>query len=386
MNSPVLHYSLLLIFFILFSNDIFCDLINDSDVDTRANTTSLETDIHSTFIEQTVKRIQQLNQSIVLESYPFNSESPSLNFDSFLQGKDGNFQSVISRTSEPFLKEQLITTGNSNLILKFEEVFTLPSKEARLSLCKKVSAQDSQQFAEKMIEYLAEGTPDQALILDQLLPELKEELEEVLITFLQEKNQKITKRRAIVYALGRIKSEKSVPLLWNEIQTTDSEEMLYTYVQALAYMPHSITIEQWVQLLQNPSIPVSLASAHAITEYGGSSAEEQIRRALLGEIPVPPKVLEYLLNKISNYPFDIFVPFSIEVMNANSYLAQRIATLLKQKTGKDFGPYPELWANWWKERSDEAARAAIPENIPSPQNNPLMDPDVKVHQPKTRKH
>ncbi|HOV32189.1 MAG TPA: HEAT repeat domain-containing protein [Candidatus Hydrogenedens sp.] len=372
----------MLMIFGSFSDNIFCNPIDDVNV--MANTVSLETDIQSTFIRQTIERIQQLNQSVVLESYPFNSDSPSVNFDFLL--KDENLQTVVPRTSESFLKEQLLTTGNSNITFKFEEVFTLPSNEARLLLCKKISAHDSQMFANKMIEYLTEGEPEQAFILNQLLPELKEELEDSLINFLREKNQKITEKRAIIYALGRIKSEKSVPFLWNEIQTTDSEDMLYTCVQALANMPHSVPLEQWVQLLQSSSIPVSLVSARAISEYGGSSAEEQIRRALMGEIPVSQKVLEYLLDRISNYPLEIFIPFSIDVMNANSYLAQKIATILKQKTGKDFGPNAEMWAKWWKERTNNMPSAANPGSMPLPQNNPLTDPNVKIRQPKTRRH
>ncbi len=384
LKCSALRCLLMLMFFVLFGKNLFCNPINDVEI--KANTSSLETDIHSTFIKQTIERIQQLNQSTVFETRPFNSDSPSLNFDFLLIEKDGSPRTIVSRTSEPFLKEQLITTGNSELNLKFEEVFTLPTNESQLLLCKRISAQDSEQFAKKVIECLAEGTPDQAFILNQLLPELKEELEDSLINFLREKKQNITEKRAIIYALGRIKSEKSVPLLWNEIETTDSEEMLYTCVQALANMPHSIPLEQWVQLLQNTSIPVSLLSAHAISEYGGSFAEEQIRRVLMGEIPVSQKVLEYLLDRVSNYPLEIFIPLSIEVMGANLYLAQKAANLMKQKTGKDFGPYPELWAKWWKERTSNIPPAASQGNIPLPQNNPLTDPNVKIHQPKTRRH
>ncbi|MGC9054101.1 MAG: hypothetical protein ACP5KS_09485, partial [Candidatus Hydrogenedens sp.] len=130
---------------------------------------------------------------------------------------------------------------------------------------------------------------------------------------------------------------------------------------------------------------VSLTSAYAILEYGGSSAEEYIRRVLLGEISVSQRVLEYITDRISSYPLEIFIPFSIEVMSRNPALAQKFSSILHQRTGANFGPNPQLWANWWKEYVNKISAPQTPENTTPPQNDNFNQPDVKVHAPRIRK-
>lgn len=349
-----------------------------------ANTAPLETDVHSLSVIQTMERLKQLKQSVLFESHPISTESPSYDFD-FLLPKDEKTTYPISKTSEPFLKEQLIASKGLNITPQFEEIFLLLSDEARVKACQRIFSEAPQDFVKKFLHYLGKGTPEQALILNQIIPRLKQELEDTLVILLQEDSLNLQEKRTIIYALGRMKSEKSVSLLWNEIQSASSEEIQYNCVQALANMPHSLSLEQWVQLLQYDSIPISLTSAYAIVEYGGSSAEEYIRRTLLGEFRVSQRVLEYFTDRVSTYPLDIFVPFSIEVMSRNSGLAPKFAGILHQRTGVNFGPNPQLWANWWKEYLNNTSSVENSEQQPPPQNNPLMQPDVKVHQPKIRK-
>lgn len=349
------------------------------------NTAPLETDIHYTHIEQTMKRLKQLEQSVFFELHPSFTEPPSFDFDSLLLKEDTSTHPIVPKTSEPLLKEQLLASKGINITPKFEDIFLLLSDEMRLKVCKKIYANDSQNFVQKTIHYLGKGTPEQALVINQILPYLKDELEENLIALIQENLQDPIEKRTIIYALGRIKSEKSVPFLWNEIQTTQSEEIQYTCVQSLANMTHSLSLEQWIQLLQHNSVSISLTSAYAILEYGGSSAEEYIRRILLGEFSVSQRVLEYITDRISNYPLDIFVPFSIEVMSRNPSLAQKFSSILSRRTGVNLGPNPQLWANWWKEYWNKITIMENPENTSPPHNDNLNQPNVKVHAPRIRK-
>ncbi|MGC9054884.1 MAG: HEAT repeat domain-containing protein, partial [Candidatus Hydrogenedens sp.] len=220
------------------------------------NTSSLETDIYYNHIEQTIERLKQLKQSVLFELHPSFTEPPSSNFDTLFLKNDTPVHTIVSKTSEPLLKEQLVASKEINIKPKFEEIFLLLSDEMRLRACKKLYADDMQNFVHNIILYLGRGTPEQAMTINQILPYLKDELEENLIALLQENPQDPIEKRTIIYALGRIKSEKSVPLLWNEIQTTQSEEIQYTCVQSLANMPHSLSLEQWGQLLQNNSVSV----------------------------------------------------------------------------------------------------------------------------------
>lgn len=348
------------------------------------NTSPLETDLRCTQVFQTIERLNHLKQTILFELHPSFTDSPSYDFD-LLFPKNETISFPLMKTSDPLMKEQLIASKKTNITLKFEEIFSLLSNDMQIEACKKIYKENPQELAEKILNYLGKGTPQQALIINQILPYLKDELEDNLINLLRNNPQDIIERRTIIYALGRIHSEKSGSLLWNELQTTSSEEIQYTCVQALANMPHILPLEQWVQLLQYDSIPVSMTSAYAIVEYGGSYAEEYIRRILLGEFRVSQKVMEYLVDRVSNYPLDIFVPFSIEVMNKNPNLAPKFAGILHQKTGLNFGLNPQLWANWWKEYLNSSSLIENPESPPSPQDNPLPQPDVKVHQPKIRK-
>lgn len=377
-------FSFLLFFFFISAVPIFYTYSEELK-EIKSNTASIETDLHSTHIEQTIERLKQLKQSVLFELHPSFTEPPSFDFDNLFLRNNTPTPPIVSQTSEPLLKEQLVASKGINITPKFEEIFLLLSDEMRLKACKKLYANDSQSFIQKMIHYLGKGTPEQALIINQILPYLKEELEENLIALLQENPQDLVEKRTIIYILGRIKSEKSVPLLWNEIQTTQSEEILYTCVQSLANMPHSLSLEQWVQLLQYNSVSVSLTSAYAILEYGGSSAEEYIRRILLGEFSVSQRVLEYITERISNYPLDILVPFSIEVMSRNPGLAQKFSSILHQRTGTNLGPNAQLWADWWKEYLNRTSTTENPENTPPRQNDNLNQSDIKVHAPRIRK-
>ncbi|GEM_PF-1084771 len=375
----------ILLFFLSLSAIVVFSAYGEELKEIKSNTASLETDLHSTHIEQTIERLKQLQQTVLFELHPTFSEPPSFDFDNLLFKDDISTHPIVSQTSEPLLKEQLIASKGVNMTPKFEEIFLLLSDEMRLKACKKLYANDSQSFTQKIIHYLGKGTPEQALIINQILPYLKEELEENLIASLQENPQDLVEKRTIIYALGRIKSEKSVPILWNEIQATQSEEIQYTCVQSLANMPHCLSLEQWVQLLQYNSVSVSLTAAYAILEYGGSSAEEYIRRILLGEISVSQRVLEYISDRICNYPLEIIVPFSIEVMSRNPGLAQKFSSILRQRTGADLGPNPQLWADWWKEYLNKTSTLKNPENTPTPQNDNSNQPDIKVHAPRIRK-
>ncbi len=348
------------------------------------NTAPLGTDIHSTHIIQTIERLEQLKQTVLFELHPSFTDPPSSDFD-FLFPKNEDASFPLQKTSDPYMKEQLIVSNGANITPKFKEIFLLLSDEARLKACKKIYSETPQEFVQQILHYLTRGTPEQALIINQILPYLKQELEEPLITLLQEESLNLSEKRAVIYTLGRIKSEKAIPLFWNEIQTTTSDEIQYTCVQALSNMPHTIPLEQWVQLLQYDSIPISMISAHAIVEYGGSYAEEYIRRILLGEFRVSQRVMEYLVSRVSNYPVEILVPFSIEVMSRNPNLAPKLAGILHQKTGVNLGPNPPLWSNWWKEYLNNTSRAENPESSDATKDNALQQPDVKVHQPKIRK-
>ncbi len=374
-NNFILCYSSLLIIIFTLSTSTFPEEITP-------NTAPLETNILPINLEQTIERLKQLNQSVLFKLHPSFTESPSLGFNTFIQK---NEKLTYSETSEPLIKEQLIASKHINITPKFEDIFFLLSDETRLKACKKIYSNTPQDFVQKIVHYLGKGSPEQAMVINQILPYLQNELEEHLIALLQKNPTDIVKKRSIIYALGQIKSEKSAPLLWNEIQTTQSEEIQYTCVQALANMPHSLSLEQWLQLLQYNSVPISLTSAYAIVEYGGSSSEEYIRRILFGEFPVSQRVLEYLTDRISNHPLHIFIPFSIEVMKRNPSLSQKFSSLLSKKTGVNFGPNPQLWENWWKEYLNSVSSIETPENIqPSPDRNPPQ-PDVKIHQPRVRK-
>ncbi|HOL20685.1 MAG TPA: HEAT repeat domain-containing protein [Candidatus Hydrogenedens sp.] len=347
------------------------------------NTSEITSD--PALVENTSKRIEQLNQSVHYE-FLIPDESPKLPINLFLQDHETTFPSnVLSKTTDPILKEQIFASNDPDWLPKFEELFTFPSYEMKLSACKKIYSKNSEYFVQELLKYLANGTADQALILNQLLPDLKQELEEPLIQRLKERQLPPPQHRAIIYTLGRIRSEKSVPLLWNEFQNSSSEEMAYTCVQALANMPHSTPIDQWLQVIQSPFVSVALLSAHAISEYGGTYSEEQIRRILLGEIPVAPKVAEYLLEKVGNYPLEIIVPFFIEVMEKNPNLSLRVATILSQKTGMNLPASPQQWANWWKEQTNPPSPPPSNTDQTSSENMPSSKPDIKVHQPRIRK-
>ncbi len=368
---------------LILSTTIFPEEIKEI---TSANTASLETDIHTPLINQTIERLKQLNKAITLQQYPYSDESPYLDYEKFILKNGKSDSPIISRTSEPLLKEQLVSSKNINISTEFEDIFLILSDEMRLKSCKKIYSENPESFIQKIIHYLGKGNPEQALMINQILPYLKNELEESLFRTLLQKNfHDAVEKRTIIYILGRIKSEKSAPLLWDEIQLNPSEEIQYTCVQALANMPHSLSLEQWVQLIQSQSVSVALTSAYALVEYGGSSAEEYIRRILLGEFPVSQRVLDYLTDRISNYPVDILVPFAIEVMSKNPGLAQNFSSILTQKTGANLGPNPQLWANWWKEYLNSLTPPAESTESTQSSADNLIPPDVKIHQPRIRK-
>ncbi len=332
-----------------------------------------------TLIKTTIDRVKQINNTILLENKP-PIDSPTLDINKFFLPHEAKYTSPLM-TDIPEFKDKNINSFEKDTSITFEEIFYLSAHENRISLCKKIIETDSKMAVEKIIHYLSYGSPEEAKIIDNILPDIKPDLEKLLIESFQNYTIPLQERRAIAYALGRIKSIEAVPYLWNETLTNPNYEMKYTCIQALANMPHSLSLEQWLEIAQSSSTNISLLACKAIFDYGGVQSEQCIRKIILGEIQTPQKVREYALSRITDYPINILIPFLIEVMEKNPNLAINSANILKLKTGMDFGPAPQLWAKWWEEIN-------TPKNNPppeNPENAPTPIPNENIHPPKIRK-
>ncbi|MCX8063968.1 MAG: hypothetical protein N3G21_02200, partial [Candidatus Hydrogenedentes bacterium] len=145
-------------------------------------------------------------------------------------------------------------------------------------------------------------------------------------------------------------------------------------------IPHSLSLEQWAEFLQGNSLNISIIACKAISDYGGIESEQYIRKLLLGEIQTPKKVREYALSRITDYPLSILVPLLIEIMKKNSEIALDSANILKNKTGMNFGPTPQLWEKWWSELTtapDSTETKKSDEISPQPQGAVIHTPRVK---------
>jgi len=331
-----------------------------------------------TLIKITIDRVKQLKNTTLFENmFPVNS--PMTDIDKYFLPPEARYTSPL-KTDIPEFKEKSIHTPKRNEPPTFEDLFVISSPEKRTLLCKKIIESDYKTAIEKIINYLAYGSPEQALIVDSILPEIKSDIEKPLIDSFQNFSLPTQERRAIAYALGKIKSNEAVQYLWNELHTTSNYEMQYTCVQALVNMPHSLSLDQWLELVQSSSPNIALIACKAIFDYGGVQSEQCIRKIILGEIPTPQKIKEYALSRVSDYPIDILVPFLIEVMEKNPDLAINSANILKQKTGMNFGPAPQLWAKWWEEIHTPPDNM----NLQNQENVPTI-PEGNIHAPKIRR-
>lgn len=353
----------------------FADEVNTSAINTHPACRQYE----ETLIKTTIERVKQLNNTTLLENKP-SINSPTLDINKFFLPHEARYTSPLM-TDIPEFKDKNINSFEKDTTITFEEIFHLSAHEKQISLCKKIIETDSKIAVEKIIHYLSYGSPEEAKIIDNILPDIKPHLEKLLIESFQNYEIPLQQRRAIAYALGRIKSIEAVPYLWNETLTNPNYEMKYTCIQALANMPHSLSLEQWLEIAQSSYTNISLLACKAIFDYGGVQSEQCIRKIILGEIQSPQKVREYALSRIADYPLNILVPFLIEVMEKDPNLAINSANILKLKTGMNLGPAPQLWAKWWKEIN-------TPQNNPPPENlenTPSPIPNENIHTPKIRK-
>lgn len=334
-------------------------------------------------VQRTLKRLEDLLNYHNHSPLP-SPEPPPFDFESYFKQwykKEDNTtpSNPVLSSREPLLKEQVFLADPESWIPNWNDIFIFPSIDAKVKACKKFAHTDRVKFFNDVIHYLSQGTPEQALIIAQVLPYLKQELENVLLEEFSNPQRSHLERRAIAFALGRIQSAQSASLLWNEIQTTNSEDMIYTCVQALTNFPRTISLDQWTQLLQSPYIHVALFSAEVILEWGTAQSEEIIRRALTGEMKVFPRVLETILNRLSQYPIDKLIPLLIEVMKTNPSLTFQASSILKNRTGMNFGPSPQLWEQWWKNQQSQPQESTSmtpnPLSQPTPQANPNLPRD-----------
>lgn len=332
-----------------------------------------------TLIEHTKTRINQLKGTSFFGNLsPLNS--PNIDFSKYLIPLHEKFKTPLS-TEVPEFRTRFYLNPENNEAVKFEDIFSTTLPELRVNICRKLLSLDNKSIAEKIIHYLAYGTPSEALVIDEILPSLKSDVEKILIDLFQDKTLPIQKKRAVAYALGRIKSTESAGYLWNEAHTTSNYEMRYTCLQSLANMPHSLSLEQWVEFLQSDSPNISLIACKAIFDYGGIDAERYIRKILLGEIKTHKNVKEYALSRVANYPLSVLIPLFIEIMEKNPEISLDSANILKARTGMNFGPSPQLWKKWWEDITSQSMQNS---------NNPPIEPfpqipEGTIHPPKIKK-
>ncbi|MCX8064243.1 MAG: hypothetical protein N3G21_03640 [Candidatus Hydrogenedentes bacterium] len=354
-----------------------------SFAETTPNTSTINTiplsSYEETLIKNTLERINQLKSTHSLGNLP-STKSPPFDFNEYIIIPEEKYKTPLS-TELPEFRKKTILTQENNEVITFEDIFHANSLELRIDICKALLQKDSKTTVEKIIHYLAHGSPNESLIVDEILPNIKPDIEKLLIELFQNSKIPTQKRMAIAYALGRIKSSESAWYLFNEANTTTIYEMKYTCLQSLSNIPHSLSLEQWAEFLQGNSLNISIIACKAIFDYGGIESEQYIRKLLLGEIQTPKKVREYALSRITDYPLSILVPLLIEIMKKNSEIALDSANILKNKTGMNFGPTPQLWEKWWSEltTAPDHTETNKPEEI-SPQPS-----DAIIHTPRTRR-
>ena len=241
--------------------------------------------------------------------------------------------------------EGLAQTGDARQAGAFMDALADPSPEVRALAARVLAQLDPVSVFESVMALLSTSGPEALAHLDEALPTLRMCLEEKTISVVEDGAAPLARRRAAVYALGRMQSAAAMPLLARLAWAAEASLALQC-ADALISIADPVAVAHVARLCGHPTREVRWRAVEGLAWMGGPDAV-----AALGGVAIdcPAGDLELgrrALTLLGTAPQDQAIVLLVNVMRRNLKLRREAAGVLRQMTGEDLGDLPSAWLAW----------------------------------------
>lgn len=253
------------------------------------------------------------------------------------------------KSNDPYTRlralEGLAQTGDSRQAGAFIDALADPSPEVRALAAQVLAELDPVSVFESVMALFSSLGPESLVQLDEALPALRISLEGKMISVAEDGAEPLPRRRAAVYALGRMQSFAAMPMLARLAWEAEAPLALQC-TDALISLADPIAVAHVAKLCGHPTREVRWRAVEGLAWMGGPAAVEALGGVA---IDCPADDLELgkrALSLLATAPRDQAIPLLINVMRRNLKLRRAAAGVLRQITGEDLGDLPSNWLAW----------------------------------------
>jgi len=251
--------------------------------------------------------------------------------------------------------EGLARSGESSSIDAFLDALSDPSEEIRTLAGQFLAKCDANAVCEKVLLDLADPFSDAFAATSEVLPELKELIEDELLRVMQSDTESSQRRMAAAYALGRIGTVGAIPSL-AELAWSGNDALSVTCANALCSIRDPLVLSALVRLVEYPVRDVQIASLAAMVAVGGKEPMEALAHVAV-EPPNQDSELSRCAVRLMGASGDEqVVPLLVDVLQKNGEVRGAAVQALRQLTGEYAGDTGQDWAEWYQRKLESAAR------------------------------
>ena len=200
---------------------------------------------------------------------------------------------------------------------------------------------------ESVMALLSLAGSDSLALLDEALPVLRISLEDKMISVVEDEAVPLPRRRAGVYALGRMQSFAAMPMLARLAWEAEAPLALQC-TDALISIADPIAVAHVARLCGHPIREIRWRAVEGLAWMGGPVAVEALGGVAIDCPAEDLKLGERALSLLGAAPGDQAIPLLINVMRRNLKLRHAAAGVLRQISGEDQGDLPSAWLAWYE--------------------------------------
>jgi HEAT repeat protein len=270
--------------------------------------------------------------------------------------QDGDALPVIDeglQSDEPAARlralEGLARIGGASAPAPFVEALSDSNPDIQAFAARVLADCDPKELLDSIIRLMASPPERTAPDWGNVLPHLREPLEEPMISALLSDQTTRPSRLAVVYALGCMRSTAAIQELVKAAET-DDPELALCCAESLYRICDPAVIPALVRLAGHPSARVRWTAVEGLAALNAPMAMNA-----LGEIACAPPaddtyLGEHALSLLGATADGRVVPILIDVMRRNLNARAAAVAMLRKITREDLGDLPSDWAQWYDEQ------------------------------------
>lgn len=251
--------------------------------------------------------------------------------------------------------EGLARSDDSSNIEAFLDALSDPSEEIRTLAGQVLAKCDASAVCEKVLLNLAVPFSDEFATTSEVLPDLKELIEDELLRVMQSDTESSQRRMAAAYALGRVGAVGAIPSL-AELAWSGADALSVTCANALCSIRDPLALSALIHLVEYPIRDVQIAALAAMMSVGGKEPMEALAHVAVEPPNQDGELARYAVRLMGASEDEQVIPLLVDVLQKNGEVRGAAVQALRQLTGEYAGDTAQDWAEWYQRKIEAAAR------------------------------